>query len=236
MSGAVGSGTVLRTLESGGSRMRVAMTEDKDVHELVFALCHEIGNLLAASKLATYLLTPGTSDEDLSHATGTISRVASRSGSLLAQIRPLLDPSMSPAENLETMLVLDRLHRGLDDECVKRVSLDLKSAALLPDVRVNPESIHHILLTEIYSALAAEEPDGRVAISTREHAGAIAFQVDHDTSDRVCQGSGMLAGHPLARACAAAVLAAHGGGVEVAERDGSTRVSFIVPACPPPGQ
>ena len=93
-----------------------------------------------------------------------------------------------------------------------------------------------MLLTEIYSVLAAEEPDGQVAVSATVRDGDIAFQVDHHSSDGELGGLHTLAGRPLTRACAAALLAPQGGCVEVSEREGSTRVSFVVPASSPSRQ
>ena len=64
----------------------------------------------------------------------------------------------------------------------------------------------------------------------------IAFQVDHHSADGELGGLHTLAGLPLTRACAAALLAPQGGCVEVSEKEGSTRVSFVVPASPPSRQ
>ena len=161
-------------------------------------------------------------------SSATIARVAARSASLLAQIRPLLSPSTTLEDTLEVMEVLDRLHRGLDDDCVSRVGLDMKAASRLPDVSVNSDAIHHALLTEVYLALASLEPDGVVSVSACAMDGGVAFQVEYRTEKAELEDSETLIGHSLAVACASAILSVSGGGVEVTRDDDSIRVSYRV--------
>ena len=199
-----------------------------DVDQLVFALCHEIGNLLAASRLEAYLLRTNKDESDLAQASKTISRVAARSGSLLALIRPLLSPSTTLDDTLEVMEVLDRLHRGLDDDCMSRVRLDMKAASRLPDVSVNSDTIHNLLLTDVYLALAFLEPDETVSVSACVMDGGVAFQIEHRAEKTELEDSETLIGHALAVACASAILSASGGGVEVTRDEESIRVSYRV--------
>lgn len=199
-----------------------------DVDQLVFALCHEIGNLLAASRLEAYLLRTNQEESDLAQASETISRVAARSGSLLALIRPLLSPAKTLDDTLEVMEVLDRLHRGLDDDCVSRVKLDMKAASRLPDVSVNSDAIQNLLLTDVYLALAFLEPDEAVSVSACAMGGGVAFQVEHRAERTELEDSETLIGHALAVACGSAILSASGGGVEVARDEDRIRVSYRV--------
>lgn len=185
-----------------------------DREELVFALCHELGNLLAASRLEAYLLQAGPSPPDragVEAAARTISRVAARSGSLLAQIRPLLAPETHTVESLEPIEVLDQLRSGLEEECAARLRVDLKSAAMLPDVSANGESLHHILLTQIFGAL--EDHEGPIHISAHARGDSVAFRVQ--PANRYRQEGVALAGSGLTRAVAARVLDHFGGGIEV---------------------
>ena len=201
-----------------------------DAEELVFGLCHEIGNLLAASRLEAYLLRAGAEESEVAHAKQTISRVSSRSGSLLALIRPLLAPATAPLDSLEAMEVLDRLHRGIDDDCAKRVGLDLRAAAELPDVSVNSDALHHMLLTEIYLALDSLPPEGTVSVSARAMKEDVVFQVEHRPDSSEAEDPKMLSGRSLAVTCASMILSASGGGVEVSREAESVRVSYRVRA------
>jgi len=210
------------------------MTRD-DAEELVFALCHEVGNLLTATRLEAYLLCAGADESEVVRAKGVISRVAARSGSLLAQIRPLLAPSTAPGDSLEVMEVLDRLHRGIDDDCASRVGLNMKAAAALPEVSVNSDALHNVLLTEIYLALDSLPPDGEVSVSACAMDGGVTFQVEHRTGKTEPEDPQGLTGRSLAVACASAILGAFGGGVEVSRDAESIRISYRVRAVEPTG-
>ncbi len=201
-----------------------------EAEELVFALCHEVGNLLAASRLEAYLLREGADASDIAHAKETISAVSSRSGSLLALIRPLLAPATLPIDSLEAIEVLDRLHRGLDDDCASRVGLEMKAAVKLPDVSVNSDALHHILLTEIYLALDALPTEEAVSVSACARKEDVVFQVEHRAGDSEAEDPEVLSGRSLAVACASMILSANGGSVEVTRDAGTVRVSYRVRA------
>ena len=143
-------------------------------------------------------------------AGGTISSVAARSGSLLAQIRPLLAPATAAIEPLEPIEVLDRLRSSLEEDCASRLRVDLKSAAMLPDVSANGESLHHVLLTQVFAAL--DEHEGPVDISAEARGQVVAFRV-HPAA--YGEEAPALTGVGLTRAIATEVLRHFGGGIEV---------------------
>ena len=204
------------------------MTKD-GAEELVFALCHEVGNFLAASRLEAYLLRAGADEIEVERAKETISRCSSRSSSLLALIRPLLAPAAA-VESLEAMEVLDRLHRGIEDDCAGRVGLDMKAAGELPEVSVNSDALHHMLLTEIFLALDSLPPEGAVSVSAGATKGDVVFWIEHRSGSSEVEDPKMLSGRSLAVACASRILSASGGGVELTRDAETVRVSYRVPA------
>jgi hypothetical protein len=197
--------------------------------DLVFALCHEIGNLLAAARLEAGLQAAGSGAANLSAVAERISEWSARCGSLLALVRPLLAPeavALLPSDPLD---VLDGLRRGLDESCDARVVIALKTAAQLPDVDLAPELLYHLLLTAIYCGLEAAAPDGRVRVATEAEGERVAFVVEDEGGFGAADRASELRGRPLTHEIARVLLAGLGGRFEAAHSGGRTRVAFAFP-------
>jgi signal transduction histidine kinase len=96
---------------------------------------------------------------------------------------------------------------------------------------IDPEPLHHILLTSIYLALEESEPEGKVAVSASEQAGSIVFTVDDECKfDDVAGGA--LNGRALLHTVADAILRARGGKISICSQGAGNRVEFTVPAAP----
>ena len=199
-----------------------------DPIDLVLALCHEIGNLLAASRLHTHLIDATSNAKDLADVSATIGELSSRMGSLLAQIRPLVSPVSGSAPNIDPVEVLDGVQRGIEESCDVRVAIDLESAAGLPMASIDPEPLHHMLLTSIYQALEESGPTGKVAVSAFARAGSIVFSI-HDESKLKAIADAALKGRALLHAVADAILRPRGGRVEVSSKRSGNRIELIVP-------
>jgi nitrogen-specific signal transduction histidine kinase len=197
--------------------------------DLVLALGHEIGNLLAATRLHAHLIDDDMSATELSRISATIGELSSRMGSLLAQIRPLVSPVSERAPNIDPIEVLDGVRRGIEESCDERVSVDLDSAAGLPMAAIDPEPLHHILLTSIYQALEESEPTGMVAVSAFARAKSIVFAVD-DESQFEDVASGALRGRALLHAVANAILRPCGAQIAIRSLGAGNRVELAVPA------
>ncbi|MCH8889929.1 MAG: hypothetical protein IH827_02435 [Myxococcales bacterium] len=197
--------------------------------DLVLALGHEIGNLLAATRLHAHLIDADTTAAERSKIAATIGELSSRMGSLLAQIRPLVSPVPDGAPNIDPLEVLDGVHRGIEESCDERVAIDLESAAGLPTAAIDPEPLHHILLTTIYQALEESEPDGKVAVSAFAHAESIVFAVDGESEFEDVAGSALM-GRALLHAVADAILRPRRGQVAIRSLGAGNRVELTVPA------
>ena len=212
--------------------MAIAAAKDKAFTEpmdLVLALGHEIGNLLAATRLHAHLIDADTTATELSDISATIGELSSRMGSLLAQIRPLVSPVPEGAPNIDPIEVLDGVHRGIEESCDERVAIDLESATGLPMAVIDPEPLHHILLTSIYQALEESEPAGKVAVSAFARADSIVFAVDDENKIEETVG-GALSGRTLLHAVADAILRPRGGQIAIRSLGAGNRVELTVPA------
>jgi hypothetical protein len=150
-------------------------------------------------------------------------------GSLLAQIRPLVSPVPEGAPNIDPIEVLDGVHRGIEESCDERVAVDLESATSLPMAVIDPEPLHHILLTSIYQSLEESEPAGKVAVSAFAQADSIVFTVD-DESKFEAVTDGALRGRALLHSVAAAILRPRRGQIAVRSLSPGNRVELTVPA------
>ena len=197
--------------------------------DLMLALDHEIGNLLAATRLHAHLIDADATATELLDISATIGELSSRMGSLLAQIRSLVSPVPEGTPNIEPIEVLDGVRRGIEESCDERVMIDLESAASLPLAAIDPEPLHHILLTSIYQALEESEPAGKVAVSAFAQAGSIVFAVDDESKFEDVAGDA-LNGRALLHAVADAILRPRGGQIAICSLGTGNRVELTVPA------
>ena len=212
--------------------MAIAAANDKAFSEpmdLVLALGHEIGNLLAATRLHTHLIDADTNATELSGISKTIGELASRMGSLLAQVRPLVSPVQEDPPSIDPVEVLDGVHRGIEESCDERVAVDLDSAAGLPMAAIDPEPLHHILLTLIYQALEESDPAGKVTVSVFAQADSIVFTVDDERKFEDVAG-GALRGRALLHSVADAILGPRGGQIAASPLSAGNRVELTVSA------
>jgi nitrogen-specific signal transduction histidine kinase len=210
----------------------MAAAKDKTFSEpmdLVLALGHEIGNLLAATRLHAHLIDADRTATELSESAATIGKLSSQMGSLLAQIRPLVSPVLEGAPNIDPIEVLDGVQRGIEESCDERVEIDLASAASLPMAVIDPEPLHHILLTLIYRALEDSGPAGKVAVSAFAKAESIVFTVDGESKFEDVAG-GALTGRALLHAVADAILRPLRGQIAIRSLGAGNRVELSVPA------
>ncbi len=196
---------------------------------LVHALAHEIANLLAATRMHTHLIDSEAGAAELANVAATIAELSSRTGSLLAQIGPLLSPASDAPHPVAVADVLSGLGRDLEESCETRVRFEAEPAAGLPKAAIDSDPLHHILLTAIYQALEDCEPDGVVTVSAAEAGEVLAFAVEGEGGIEE-DASGALRGRTLAHAVAAAILRERGGRIDTRSSGDRVRVEVIVPA------
>ena len=211
--------------------MKIGPTKGSaDPRVLIFALAHEIANLLAGSRLEAGLLDPGAGAAELQQSADRISETSARAGSLLALLRPLLAPEAVAPLPIDALELLEGLRSGLDESSDGRVVIALKTAALVPVVRLAPDSAHHLLLTAIWAGLEAASADGVLRVFCRVDGERVGFVVEDDGA--APDQAGELRGRPLTWAITRAVLATMNGRLFVTrdEPAGRTRVALDFPA------
>jgi len=185
--------------------------------ELVFALCHEIGNLLAAIRLHGRWRDPDTGLR--------LSGLAGRAGALLALIRPLLSPGCAETRRFDPLELIDALRPALDDPDDPRLRIDLGSAAALPPVVADGETLCQLLLAELFAALE-DLPEGeQLRLGAVALGDAVAFVLE----DRLGRARGAAAGRRLVWDVAEVVLAGWGGRFARETSGDAQRVAFQVP-------
>lgn len=198
-------------------------------NDLVFAVCHEIGNLLAAARLEASLLDASGSRAVLTTASERISEISARAGSLLALVRPLLDATSLRALATDPVEMLRGLRRGLDASLDARVVIDLDSAKGLPDVAVAADMLHHLLLNAIFFGLEAAEGQGETRVRAWADGGRVAFEVEDRGRPPLGDDSGGLRGRPLTHAIARTLLVGQGGAFRCTRHGGCTQAIFALP-------
>jgi signal transduction histidine kinase len=206
--------------------------------QLVFALSHELGNLMAGVRLQAFLLTDDPSPRALAAASLELDDLSAKAGSLLSQLRPLLSPPAPAAGN--PTAVLRQLQAGLDDHLGQGVALRIagtqrdKDEKALPAIAVDVGLVHCLVLPLLLYAAEAASPGGEVQVGAEasDDGGAVVFSVEDD-GDREESLEGWRdqapRGRPLACQVAHCVLASYGGRLRVGVAGGRTRVELRVP-------
>lgn len=137
----------------------------EDRRDLVFAVCHEIGNLVAAIRLEAHLLDGDQTPLELARSSISIEDLSARVGALLTQIRPLLDPA-DPVERggIDPAAMLAHLAEVLSELGGAAVAVDLNSAGGLPRVVGDPERNNSLLVLLGLGALESASRGGQVSV------------------------------------------------------------------------
>jgi len=196
---------------------------EPETHELIFALCHEVSNWLAASRMLAGALVESRAPGRAAEAAARISQLASRTNSLVSLIRPLLAQPSGATESVDPLEIFDGVERSLDESCSDRVRFDRSTAPSCPRAAIAAEPLHHLLLTLIYNALEDSRPSGVVAVSIEVAPRKLTLALQARGPER--RDLATLRGSALSDAVAARILNACGGRLSTTHRDGANRVS-----------
>jgi nitrogen-specific signal transduction histidine kinase len=218
---------------SSPKRLSAGRHEASPAAELVRAICHEVGNLLAAARLSAYLLPrTGEKSEGMPEA---LEDLAAQAGWLLSHVRPLLADDPESRIRVSPSSVLDAVARALRDGHGAVSPPDVQVPEGLPEVRVDSDALHHVLLTLVRSGREAMEGGQEAVVSARRKGGSVVFTV-RDSAARVPGRRSPPAAPPRGRALAleiAQALAVRDGGVMTTRRTaGGTEVCLAFPAVP----
>ncbi|MBI1815301.1 MAG: hypothetical protein HYR72_10010 [Deltaproteobacteria bacterium] len=227
------------------TRARLAQSEKlAALGQLAAAIAHEVRNPLgvirsAAQGLAESVVAPesadgrdsaiGTDDEGrraCSFIIAEVDRLNNVITSLLAFARPLhVRPrAVGVSELLDRALLL-----AGEELAAKRIRVERDDQSGMPAVQADPDLLSQVLLGLLANASEAVSPGGEVALRARTTEGTIAIDVTDsgpgvpaDLREQIFEPffTTRTRGTGLGLAIARQIVAAHGGRIEVGERDG----------------
>jgi nitrogen-specific signal transduction histidine kinase len=204
----------------------------QSTHDLLFALCHEMGNLIGAIRLQAHLLDAEMSPKDLAIASVELDDLSARVSALLAHVRPLTSEQPRRVADLRVADLLAGVAHSLEEVGTHGVALEVDIGEGVPDVRADRDVLHHLLVSFSYFGVEAVRPRGSVRLTARCEDDRIALVVEDDgrvEEDPAGWAEQSMRGRPLLCAIASDVLGKIGGEIEAA-RDGDwTRVALWLP-------
>jgi signal transduction histidine kinase len=226
MSGQVSKGDA----DSGG--LRGAARTEPEAADLVFAMCHEISNAVAAIRLQAHLIDDELDAKGLALATVELDDLAARASALLALVRPVLAEVNGASLPMQGGAILAALSQTLDEHGGRGARLRIESASDLPEVHADPEVMHYLLVAQVFCALEALPSGGSLRVSTAQEGAELLFVVEDDgpaeaePSDWRGQS---LRGRSLVCAITDQVLRKQGGRFSFERRGELTRAEFRLP-------
>ncbi len=157
------------------------MTQGREDHALLFALCHEMGNLVGAIRLQTHLLDQEMSPRDLVAARSEIDVLGARVSALLSLVRPVEDGAPPPpGDGLDPGDALAVVEHGLETLMLPGVSIELVRSGAEQRLRVDRNAAQALVSSFVHLAVEQVRPSGRVRvhIDQRERQGAFVIEDD----------------------------------------------------------
>jgi C4-dicarboxylate-specific signal transduction histidine kinase len=121
-------------------------------------LFHELGNLLATLRLAAHVVAPTGRSRAPDALQAEIEPLAALAGAQLAQLRLLQGLRHVQRSRVATRVVLEALARAIGERPRAGVELSVTRPRSLPDVRVDPELVHVVLVSLTLQAVEASAP------------------------------------------------------------------------------
>ncbi|MDE0885450.1 MAG: hypothetical protein OSB70_07955 [Myxococcota bacterium] len=206
---------------------------------LVFALGHELGNLIGAVRLHAHLLDHDMTPASLAQASVDLDDLSARSAALLGLIRPLLTPEARSPETLPVSVLMGNLKRPLTALGGRGTRLRFELDPELVAVRIDVGVIQRLIESFFFLAIDATAGRGEIVIRAESQGGRIALCVEDDGpggEDPAGFRDQAMRGRPLLCAVADTILLRQGGDFEVARIDDRTRIVLILPAIPLPAR
>jgi C4-dicarboxylate-specific signal transduction histidine kinase len=189
---------------------------------------HELANRLAMVRLTAHIEGRGNRGP-----AGTplreIEELAAQSGALLAATRALVGRRPPSRIRVSPVSILDGVADVLADRPPDRVSIRAPRPRGLPDVRVDAELLHHLLLSLALGALEAVGPRGKLELKARKSGRNVVLILEDDAEPidlEAPEGEAPRGGRALGLRLAAVLLARSGGRVMVAPRQRGNRIEI----------
>ena len=205
--------------------------EEPGPTELSLALCHEVGNLVGAIRLHTYMIDEEMTPKDLAHVTLEVDGLCARSATLLSHLSPLLSANrqgyeIDPIELIVSVrdVVIEQFGRSV------QVLTPPEEGAL--KIQGDREVIHRLLQSLVFATLDLTRSGDSVSLAVESDAEMVSLvvldesPVREDPSDWRSQ---VKRGRPLLLAVAHEILTGLEGRIEVSREESQTRVAFVLP-------
>ncbi len=194
------------------------------------ALVHEIANLLAAIRMSGHFLASNLPAAERAALARDIERLTCQSGALLGQLRPLLDETTDHRANVSAASLLAGLAAALEG-AIAPERLRVAKGRTLPEVRVDADAIHQVLIALVTAATGDSAATAAVRVTARRDGGRVILSViDEAKKLELAHESGSsLRGRELSFVLADAVLRTMGGRVKLGNRRRGNQIELWLP-------
>jgi len=204
----------------------------------VRSLVHEVGNLLAAVRMSGHFLGGDLPAADREHMGREVEMLAALAGACIGQIRTLLGENVDRRSRLALAPILENAARTVEEVLPDASCIGVRVHKRLPDVRVDADAFHHLLvLLLIGSATARASPGVKVRVTTAREGHRVIVRVSdngpplHEVPTAARPGR---RGRELWLSIADAVLRVDGGAVRITPRRRGTLVELLLSAARSP--
>lgn len=198
---------------------------------VVFALCHEVGNLVGATRLNAHLIDVESSGIELATASVEIDDSSARICSLLALVRPVLTVA-AEGDGVSAGTLVRGVAEALEEYGGRGVVIEVEAEEALPRIPGRLEPLHHLVTSFGYYAVEEARPKGRVWVRAAHSDGRVVFRIEDNGSEREGLGevgAGAPTGRTLVYEVAKIVLGTLGGGVDVGRAGDVTWIELSLP-------
>jgi len=215
------------------------LSVDSEDAELVFSLCHELGNMMGALRLHAHLLDDEMGPKGIARTSVDLDDLSARSAALLSLVRPILSPNSRPLEKMSVIGLVRNLEGLMAGHGARGTALSFEVGADMPSIRADLGMIQRLIQSFLYFALESASRSGAVLMRAESRGDEVAIIIEDDGpegEDPAGYRDQMRRGRPLLCAVAESILQKQGGRF-AAERDGArTRISIFLPAIRPPAR
>jgi signal transduction histidine kinase len=196
----------------------------------LLAVCHEVGNHLAAARLSAHLIGRSRNGREIVDGARTIEGLTTQAAALLATVRPLLrDDGARPGPSSPGRL-LEALDLELEALGVDRGAVQVRIPRRIAEMRAITDLVQPALVNLALSAQGAAGPKGSVRVSARRDGQRVRIRVADDGPPidlEQVRSRSVQRGRALAVSIAEALVRRAGGKVEVSAGRGGTRVDLL---------
>ena len=201
--------------------------------ELVFALCHELGNLMGAVRLYAHLIDDEMGAKELARTSIDLDDLSARSAALLSLVRPLLSGRPRSLETLPVARLIQTVQGLMAGHGGRGTRLDFEAPEDSSMVHADATTLQRLIENFLYAALDSTSGAGLVSVRAVVMGDEVAVELEDDgpeSEDPAGFREQMQRGRPLLCSVADRLLQAQGGRLEAERDSGRTRIRLVLAA------